>query len=57
MEYIFFGQTSPSFKKVSFNIKNPPLKLSIDSSIGKFNYTLQLNQTNDIIVVVESEMK
>jgi hypothetical protein len=57
MEYIFFGQTTPSFKRVSFSIKNPPLKLSIDSSIGKFNYTLQLNNTSDVVVIVESEIE
>lgn len=55
MEYIFFGQLSPAFKRVSFDIKNPPLRLTIDSSVGKFNYTLQLNNTADIVVVVETE--
>lgn len=55
MEYIFFGQLSPAFKRVSFNIKNPPLRLTIDSSVGKFNYALQLNNTADIVVVVETE--
>ncbi len=55
MEYVFFGKVIPSFKKVSFNIKNPPLKLPVGSIIGKFNYTLLLNNTDDIVVVIESE--
>jgi len=55
LEYIFFGQISPSFKRVSLGIKNPPLKRTIDSVVGKFNYTLQLNDTTDIVVVVETE--
>lgn len=55
MEYIFFGQISPTFKRVSFDIKNPPLKLTIKSPVGKFTYALQLNNTSDIVVVVEAE--
>ena len=57
MEYIFYGQINPSFKRVSFNIKNPPLKLTIDSRIGKFTYILLLNDTSDIVVRVESELE
>ncbi len=54
MEYTFYGQVIPSFKRVSFNIKNPPLRLTIDSKIGKFNYTLLLNNTSDIVVSIEA---
>lgn len=57
MEYIFYGQINPSFKRVSFNIKDSPLRLTIDSRIGRFNYTLLLNNTSDIVVCVESELE
>lgn len=57
MEYIFYGQINPSFKRVSFNIKDPPLRLTYDSRIGRFNYTLLLNNTSDIVVCVESELE
>lgn len=55
MEYIFFGQLNPVFKRISFDIKNPPLRLTIDSSAGKFDYTLHLNDSADVVVVVETE--
>lgn len=55
MEYIFYGQTTPAFQSIRFTIKDPPLRLSVESSIGSFNYTLLLNLTNDIIVTVVSE--
>ncbi|MEO8860282.1 MAG: hypothetical protein ABI358_02600 [Ginsengibacter sp.] len=57
MEYLFYGQITPSFKRVSFNIKNPPLRLTIDSRIGKFNYTLLLNNTSDVVVNIESDLE
>ncbi len=53
MEYIFFGKISPSFKRVEFNIADPPLRMTIQSSLGKFNYKLLLNDTDDLSVVVE----
>lgn len=55
MEYVFLGQLTPAFKRIQFNIENPPLRFTVDSPIGKFNYTLLLNDTSDIIVVIESE--
>jgi hypothetical protein len=55
MEYIFYGQINPSYKRVSFGIKDPPLRLTFDSKIGKFNFTLLLNTTSDIVVSIESE--
>lgn len=55
MEYIFYGQVTPTFQIIRFTIKDPPLRLSIESGIGSFDYTLLLNQTNDIIVTVTTE--
>ena len=55
MEYIFYGQITPTFRSIRFTIKDPPLRLSIQSNIGSFNYTLLLNQTNDIIVTINTD--
>ena len=55
MEYTFYGHIYPGFKRVSFTIKDPPLRLTIDSKIGKFGYTLLLNDTSDIVVSIDSD--
>lgn len=55
MEYIFFGKIIPSFKRIEFNISDPPLRATINSEMGTFTYKLLLNDTDTISVVVESE--
>ncbi len=54
MEYVFFGRISPSFRRIEFGIKDPPLRFSVESSIGRFDYKLLLNNTDDLSVVVET---
>ena len=53
-EYLFYGKATPSYLRVSFNIQDPPIRLKIDSKIGKFDYTLLLNNTDDVKVKINS---
>lgn len=56
-EYIFYGRVTPSYSKVSFSIQDPPIRLTIESKIGKFDYTLLLNNTDDVIVKINSSIE
>lgn len=54
-EYLFYGKVTPSYLRVSFDIQNPPIRLTIQNKIGKLDYTLLLNSTDDVIVKINSE--
>jgi hypothetical protein len=56
-EYIFYGRVTPSYLRVSFNIQDPPIRQTIESKIGNFDYSLLLNDTDDVIVKINSSIE
>lgn len=54
-EYLFYGKVTPSYLRVSFNIQDPPIRLTIENKFGKLDYALLLNDTDDVVVKINSE--
>src|SRR4051812_16315121 len=54
LEYLFYGKVKPGYLRVSFKVQDPPIRLTIESKIGKLEYTLLLNNTDDVVVKINS---
>jgi hypothetical protein len=56
-EYILYGQITPSYRGVNFNIDNPPLTLDIQNGIDKFKLEFLFNHTDSVLLRVTSKVE